>query len=136
MGLRVSTELDPKGVQTGAAAGKRALNDVDAAMSRTEKASKGVSANMGNIGAQIQDISVQLQGGQNPFLVLSQQVPQMIPLSLGLAGALTGIGFAALGVISGLSSTKDSIKDLEGALESVARVLPTTADGMFTLSED
>lgn len=136
MGLRVSTELDPKGVQTGAAAVKRSLNDVDAAMSRTEKASKGVSANMGNIGAQLQDISVQLQGGQNLFLVLSQQIPQMIPLSLGMAGALTGIGFAALGVISGLSSAKDSLKDLEGALESADLALTTTADGMFTLSED
>lgn len=114
----------------------RRVEELTGRLYDAERAGGGAAVQFGNIGAQIQDISVQLQGGQNPFLVLSQQIPQMIPLSLGMAGALTGIGFAALGVISGLSSAKDSLKDLEGALESADLALTTTADGMFTLSED
>lgn len=136
MGLRISTELDPKGVQQGAAVVKRSLNDVDAAMVRTEKATQKMNFNFGNVGAQLTDISVQLQGGQNPFLVLSQQLPQLIPLSAGLAGAGTALGLSLIGVAESAFRAKDSTKNLAAALEVVDGIVTTTGDGLFTLSED
>lgn len=50
-------------------------------------ATGGVGAAMGNVRSQIIDIGVQLQGGQNPLTIISQQGPQIVEAFLSAEGA-------------------------------------------------
>lgn len=57
----------------------------------------GVRRGVGQLGFQVQDVAVQLQGGQNPLLILSQQGSQVASI-FGPGGAVIG-AFVAVGAV-------------------------------------
>lgn len=88
-----------------------------------------------NLGYQIQDMVVQLAGGQNPFLILVQQVPQAVdavggfgaalrllvtPTSLAVAGLAAISAPMALGAWHAAAMAKE-VRTLSIALQSVGR---------------
>src|SRR5688572_24782234 len=65
---------------------------------RASTAIRGVShsfdtlqQNTGNVAAQIQDIGVQLAGGQSPFIIMAQQIPQLTAATGSLSGVMGGL---------------------------------------------
>lgn len=104
------------------------MRGVDAAAG---KASKGglriMRGGFGQLGHQIQDISVQLQMGQNALLVFGQQGSQIASL-FGQNGALIG-AFLAVGAAIGtalapkLFSSKSAMDELKKAAEETAKIL-------------
>lgn len=81
-----------------------------------QAAGRNGRAAMQQMGYQIQDIAVQLQGGTNPFMVLSQQGSQIASI-FGPGGAAAGALIAIGGIIGGvlfpnMKKTKETTKDL------------------------
>jgi trimeric autotransporter adhesin len=68
---------------------------------------------MGNLGAQIQDVTVQAQMGTSAFIILAQQGPQ-IASAFGPVGAVIGaviaISSVAAGAVYGMSASADAAK--------------------------
>ena len=104
-------------------------------MKRVSKESAGTKKNLrivrggiGQIGHQIQDVSVQLQGGQSPFIILGQQGSQiaslfgnggpMIGAIIAVGAALSGVLFNSLQGVSGefddvIAKTRETNKEFE-----------------------
>ena len=112
---------------------------MNAGMSKT---AQGVSAGMRgmqgaaqNFSYQIQDIAVQLAGGQNFILILAQQLPQMLT---GMGAAAAGIG-ALIAVVGGLSlAFGTSVKKIElfdKAIESIQASITLAAGGVSEYTE-
>lgn len=103
-------------------------------------ATRNMRAHTAQLGYQIQDIAVQLQGGQNALMVLGQQGSQIASV-FGVWGSVAG---AALAVLSaGLyAATKDgnfakkSMEDLTEAMSEADRVTRTLADGQRVLNQE
>ena len=135
--LRVATELDPKGVQSGAAAVKRSLKDVDVAMSKTEKSTKGMSANFGQAGIQVQQFVGQIQGGQSAMLALSQQSADLgIVLGAPMVGVIAGLSASIVGMLlPSLMESTDATKELELAQERLSETLEVSEDGVITYTD-
>ena len=104
------------------------MRGVDAAAG---KASKGglriMRGGFGQLGHQIQDISVQLQMGQNALLVFGQQGSQIASLfgqNGALIGALLAVG-AAIGTTLApkLFSSKNAMDELKKSAELTAKIL-------------
>lgn len=89
---------------------------------------------------QVQDLTVQIQGGVAASRALSQQLPQLLG-SFGAGGAILGI-FAGIGAIAfaplidGLFASKKATDDLEKALETLSDTVKITKDGTVLLSEE
>jgi hypothetical protein len=99
---------------------------------------KSVNVNSGNVAAQFQDIAVQLQAGQSPFIIALQQGTQLSAalgtgglksVLSGLAGGLAGlvnpvsiatIGFIALGGVA-IQALGSLVKETETATDVVDR---------------
>ena len=91
-------------------------------------------AGFGQLGHQIQDVAVQLQMGQNAFLVFAQQGSQIASL-LGpfgaMAGAVMAIGGAiAMSLIPNLGEATDSAEDLLNRLKDL-QGLPQGLESSF-----
>ncbi|EYD76152.1 hypothetical protein Rumeso_02268 [Rubellimicrobium mesophilum DSM 19309] len=100
--LRVALGLDSAEFAAGAANAEAATTRLGGALSRldrpvanTGRAVSSLGPKFQNASFQLQDMIVQLQGGQKASLVLAQQLPQ-------LAGGFGAFG-AALGLAAGLS---------------------------------
>ena len=92
-----------------------------------------------SMGYQIQDVAVSLQGGMNPFVVLSQQGSQIASL-FGPGGAVVGAllavgGAAAMTLVPSLMKSKDSSEELEDAMKALGEVMTTSEDGVDSLSK-
>jgi chemotaxis protein histidine kinase CheA len=99
-------------------------------MARTAKQGKALNNQMriirggvGQLGHQIQDVAVQFQGGQSPFLILGQQGSQIASL-MGPHGAVVGaflaIGAAIAGsMLPNLFGATEALKELEKEGESL-----------------
>ena len=101
-----------------AKAANDSFNRSNNAMRKGMRGSRGA---MGQMSYQIQDIAVQLQGGQNAMLVFSQQGSQMAsvfgPTGI-VVGALLAVGGAlASALIPNLFETTDAMEQLEGYTE-------------------
>ncbi|MBB4616903.1 phage tail length tape measure family protein [Sphingomonas abaci] len=136
---------------------KRAANDIEAGSARAANASR-------NLGRQISDIGVGLTGGQNPFLILSQQAPQVADALADTGGKAAAVAtfFAgpwgaallaagsALGILLGkaleggetiesltakLADTAQSSRMAEQAEVIFARSLEGAADASAKLNE-
>lgn len=71
-----------------------------------------------NVGYQVQDLIVQIQGGTDASRALSQQLPQMV-VGFGAWGAAIGVVAAALPVlITSLMGTTDEVEDFSEALDN------------------
>lgn len=94
----------------------------------------------GQLGYQVQDIAVQLQGGQNPLLILGQQGSQIASV-FGpggiVVGALLAVG-AALGsaFLPALFKSTDALKTLEETTASVNKILKKTEENVVVLSDE
>lgn len=104
---------------------------------QTAKAVNGqLNQALTNTSYQIQDIAVQLAGGQNPFLVMAQQIPQLL---VGFGALAAGIG-AAVAVLGGLylafGDSASNAEKLEKAIEQVKAVMTVGADGVANYSDE
>ena len=90
---RLNAEL--AGVDTGVAA-------ATGQMSRFTGVASGMSAQTGNIAAQVQDIGVQLAGGQSPFLIALQQGTQLTGVFTQMGGGIRTVGPALAAAFSSL----------------------------------
>ena len=92
-------------------------------MAKTGKSAKDLNTNlrfmrggMGQVGHQIQDVAVQLQGGTDAMIVFGQQGSQIASLfgpGGALLGALLAVGAAAAGPLyDSFTDTSDAIADL------------------------
>lgn len=135
----VSASNDYRALASAASMAKDKAMQMNAGMSKT---AQGVSAGMRgmqsaaqNFGYQIQDIAVQLAGGQNFILILAQQLPQMLT---GMGAAAAGIG-ALIAVVGGLSlAFGTSVKKIElfdKAIESIQASITLAAGGVSEYTE-
>lgn len=73
-----------------------------------------------NVGYQVQDFIVQVQGGQDPLRSLSQQLPQLT-VGFGAAGAAIGIVGALIpALISAFSAAEDATLSWDDALSNTS----------------
>ena len=90
---------------------------------RTPKATRSARAGLGLFSYQIQDVAVQLQGGQNALLVFSQQGSQMASVfGVGgiVVGAILSVGAALVNVLyPDLMKSKSGIEDLVKAAKEL-----------------
>lgn len=135
----VSASNDYRALASAANMAKDKAMQMNAGMSKT---AQGVSAGMRgmqgaaqNFSYQIQDIAVQLAGGQSPFLVAAQQIPQML---VGMGAAAAGIG-ALVAILGGLAMAfGTSVKKIElfdKAIESIQASITLAAGGVSEYTE-
>ena len=123
--LRIAIENAAKAQQDLRAfgeSGEAALARLNKSAASTASPLATVQKNIGGIGLQLQDVAVSLQGGQNPFVVLSQQGSQVASL-FGPAGAVAGalLAFSSIAAGSLFSFTREaqaSADLLDGALSA------------------
>lgn len=85
--------------------------------------SNATKASLQNVGFQIQDIVVQIAGGQGAMRAFSQQLPQMLS-GLGLAGVAAGtLAPLILAVGSALFSSTDDAKAAEEQMKKLASAI-------------
>ena len=102
---------------------------------KVQAASRGSRAAIQQVGYQAQDIAVQLQAGQSPFIVLSQQGSQVASI-FGPAGAVAGAFIAISGIIAGnllpaLFKGSTDLKELEERAKSLGTTLKEIAPTAF-----
>lgn len=74
-----------------------------------------------NVGYQVQDMAVQIQGGVDPMRAMSQQLPQML-VGFGAWGAAIGVVTALLPtLVTLLKDSNDEIKDTEEEAAKAAK---------------
>ena len=118
----------------------KGLNTISATSTAANKAisrsSAGIKSSMGQVGIQVQQLSDQIQGGQSPFLALSQQAADIgIVLGAPLIGVLASFAATFAGmVLPSLLDTTDATKDLASAQDKLKEVLSQTDSGVFTLT--
>lgn len=83
-----------------AANSNRAFTTAEQGAKRFQNAMRASSLHTSNMAAQLQDIGVQLAGGQSPWLIGVQQISQMNLGATGLRGTLSAIGGAAASILS------------------------------------
>lgn len=97
---------------------------------------RGMSHNMTNLSYQLQDIAVQAQMGINPFMIASQQLPQML---VGMGAAAAGIG-AAVAVLGGLAmayiDTSTQAEKLSKSIENIKASITLGVDGVIGYTEE
>ena len=116
----------------------KTLQQYTAQAERAAATSGRMRGAMQGLGYQIQDVAVSLQGGMNPFVVLSQQGSQIASL-FGPSGAVVGAllavgGAAAMTLAPSLMKSKDSSEELEEAMKALGEVMTTSEDGVDSLS--
>jgi hypothetical protein len=116
---------------SGATSGAQITRGVTSWRDTWNKASGSIRHGIGNIGLQLQDVFVQLQGGANPLTVIAQQGSQ-IAGQFGPTGAIVGailagvtLGIGALLRLSkdGFAVAESAVKNLEAALDEANRAL-------------
>ncbi len=83
-----------------AANGNKALGNTGKEAKKLGDAMKGSQTQVSNMAAQLQDIGVQLAGGQSPFLIGVQQLSQMNLGAMGVRGTLSAVAGAAASIVS------------------------------------
>ena len=102
-----------------------------AAQSQVRAASRQGRAALQQLGYQVQDISVQLQAGQSPFVVLAQQGSQVASI-FGPGGAVLGALIAVGGAIAGslipnLFNATNRIEEMEKKAKELGKTLQEAA---------
>ncbi|MDO9663862.1 phage tail length tape measure family protein, partial [Glaesserella parasuis] len=95
---------------------------------------KNIRGVAGQLGYQIQDIAVQLQMGQNAFMVFVQQGSQILSI-LGPMGAVAGAVLAISGAMAGallpsLVETTEASEVLATAQKNLNEVVTQTESGV------
>lgn len=105
----------------------------------TAKSARIMRQGFAQVGYQIQDISVQLQGGQSPFIVLAQQGSQIASI-FGAGGAMTGavvaVGAAlAAYLMPNVFDSTSGLEKLGKASEDVDKTFKSLESGTLILSD-
>lgn len=120
---------------------------MDTQVSATAKAVNNATRSMGNmrgvfgqLGYQIQDVSVQLQMGQNAMMVFAQQGSQIASI-FGPSGAVVGAIIAVAGALLGslMPSLVDSTSQIDktkNAIETLGKVIQFSQSGVTALSNE
>ena len=105
-------------------------------LTKSFKVQKGATQ---NAAFQLQDLTVQLEGGTKASRALAQQLPQMLGAFgaggaiLGLFASLASIAFADL--IDGLFEAEKATDDLDKAMETLSDTVKVGDDGVITLTK-
>lgn len=135
----VSASNDYRALASAANMAKDKAVQMNAGMSKT---AQGVSAGMRgmqgaaqNFSYQIQDIAVQLAGGQSPFLVAAQQIPQLL-VGMGAAAAAIGALVAILGGLAmAFGTSTKKIELFDKAIENIQASITLAAGGVSEYTE-
>lgn len=125
---RLSIQIDSSGVVKAS----KALDGLSKQSEKAEEKTKRFRGAIGGLGFQIQDIAVQLQGGQNALLVLGQQGSQIASL-FGPGGAVVG-AILAVGAAIGtalIPSILEADEKLEGFDDRIKSVIDSLARVQF-----
>lgn len=120
----------------------KGLNSIGATGEKTEKkmnaAGAGIGRSMGAVGIQVQQLAGQIQGGQSPFLALSQQAADIgIVLGAPMIGVLTAFGATFAGmVLPSLFDTTDAMESLEKQTEKLSNVFTISKSGVIEYANE
>ncbi|BEO61102.1 phage tail tape measure protein [Serratia marcescens] len=139
---RVIGQLD----STASTAGKtfKTLDTQLSSTARAVSAASGSSKRLGGsfqqIGYQIQDFVVQVQGGQSAMVAFGQQGSQLAG-AFGPGGAILGAVIALASALAGpllasLGSSSNKMADLQSAAESLNKIVVINSQGVAALSND
>lgn len=111
--------------------GGKAVNQLATGMNVSGKSTRNMELQFQQAGYQIQDFIVQVQGGVNPLIALSQQGSQLAGFFAGPWGAAIGLGIAALSsfamvMLSSSEESKktgDTLSELEDKIKSITESL-------------
>lgn len=114
----------------------------DKVLSSTKSAGDGLGRfrnAAGQVGFQVQDMVVQLQGGTSAFVAIGQQGSQLAG-AFGPGGAVLGAIIALASAVGGvlyksLTSSKSSLEDVEKGAGSLNSSFNTAKDGTIELSD-
>jgi type II secretory pathway pseudopilin PulG len=98
----------------------QSFNQVSQAANRTSGA---VAARFQNVGFQVQDIAVQIAGGQGVVRALAQQLPQLAG-GFGLVGVAIGtLAAVAIPLFQSFGGGVDRVEELKGALKELEEAM-------------
>lgn len=112
------------------------FNTLNTQINGTAKAVRSARPDMQNMSYQLQDMAVQAQMGTSAFVIMAQQLPQMLVGMGAWAGAI-GVAVTVLGLLA--TTTIDTTKDLEKIEKSVERVkaiMTVGAHGVTSYTEE
>lgn len=102
---------------------QREMRRVTNLQQASQKSSRRMELGFQQAGYQFQDLVVQLQGGVNPFVAISQQGSQLASFFAGPWGAMIGLGIAALGMLgTSMMATMGQAKSLSEELASLNEI--------------
>jgi hypothetical protein len=116
--INIKTTADTSGADEAAASldkVDKATGNVDASTTKGTKSSKALGSAFGNVGAQVQDMVVQIDGGTSSLQAFTQQAPQLAS-AFGPGGAAFG-AIVALGAVAYKVFTADVQKGLKDSTE-------------------
>lgn len=137
--LSISADSYSKNITKSFSDTSKGSNSLRAGIFRLGQSFRAQKGALSQFGYQIQDVAVQLQGGQNAALVFAQQGSQMASV-FGPGGAVVGAVLAvsaALGsaLIPRLLESKDSVELLEDSLKASGERFSLTADGVLSVTD-
>lgn len=153
----LGNKLGDAGGKAGESAGKggRAAADAFNAVEKASRAAAGgiklQAYQVTNLGYQLQDIAVQLAGGQSPFMVMMQQVPQaagavggfanlfrlaLSPAVVGVYAPLLAVAGATALVMHRVVETGARTRELTGAMKAMGDVAGVTGEQLRRMSEE
>jgi hypothetical protein len=105
---------------------------------RASKATRGLGANAGQAGIQVQQFVGQIQGGQNAMVALSQQSADLgFVLGAPLVGVIVSLGAVLAGVLmTALNSSKNALKDLTEELDVFGESFATVSQQIKVLAAE
>jgi hypothetical protein len=122
-----------------AANSNRAFTTAEQGARRYQNAMRESSLQTGNLAAQLNDISVQLAGGQSPFLIALQQgtqITQALGSGVGARGAVAALGGAFTSLLNPVSLATIAIIGLGGtAIQYFSDLISDGEDSKKVLEE-
>lgn len=107
------------------------LHKTRGAVQKSTKAYGNMGHVASNMGYQIQDMAVQMQGGVSVMKSMSQQIPQML-VGFGAFGAAIGVVIALLPTLATVMAlATDESESLEDAMEGLAKAMDKIDTGEF-----
>lgn len=118
---------------------KRVQNAGQQANSALDRSARQSRQGMAQFGYQIQDIAVQLQGGQSPFIVFAQQGSQIASI-FGAGGAVFGAivavgGALATAFMPSIFDSTNALEKLNEAGEATDKTFKALESGALVLSD-
>lgn len=112
------------------------FNSLNTQISGTAQAVRRARPDMQNMSYQLQDMAVQAQMGTSAFVIMAQQLPQMLVGMGAWAGAI-GVAITVLGLMATtLIDTTTDLEKMEKAVEQVKAVITIGAGGVANYSDE